>query len=78
MGKVVGAVLMAIGLVIFFASRFDAKYMLDMSSRDPLVFERAAYGYLAGYVGIALIMVGLLLLAVLARRSPRMPKPPRG
>ena len=76
MGRVVSGVLMAMGMVFFLASHFVANYM-DMSSRDPLVFEHAAYAHLVGYVGITLILVGLLLGAALSPRPPRTPKPPR-
>jgi peptidoglycan/LPS O-acetylase OafA/YrhL len=76
MGKVVCAVFMAIGIVIFLASRLVLIYAMRISSADPLAFEHDAYAYLAGYVGTAFILLGLLFGAVIELWPSRIRKSP--
>jgi hypothetical protein len=76
MGKIVCGVFMAIGTVLFLASRYVLKYAGPISSGDPLAFEHKAYAYLAGYVGIALVLLGLLFAATIEVWPLRIHKPP--
>jgi hypothetical protein len=76
MGKLACVVLMAIGVVLFFASRWSTWFTAStLASGDPSAFETTAYWYLASFVGIALILLGGVLLGVVVNRSPpRIPK----
>jgi len=76
MGKVVCAVFIAIGIVLFLVSDFVAQYPVGLSSGDPLAFEHNAYAHLGGYVGAAFILFGLLFGAVIELWPSRIRKPP--
>jgi hypothetical protein len=78
MGKVVCVVLMAIGAVIFLASGYSLEWFSasTLLSSDPSAFERTPHWYWGLFVGIALILLGLVLGAVIELWPPRIPKPP--
>ena len=67
MGKVVCVVLMALGAVVFLASGFSLEWFSasTLASSDPSAFERTAHWHLGLFVGIALILLGLVLGAVI-------------
>ena len=74
-GKVVCVVLMVIGAVIFMASRLSLWFTAStLASGDPSAFERTAHWYLGLFVGIALILLGLVLGAVIELWPRRIPK----
>jgi len=78
MGKIVCVVLMVIGAVILFASRISLGWFTasTLASGDPSAFERTAHWYLGLFVGIALILLGLVLGAVIELWPLRISKPP--
>jgi hypothetical protein len=69
---------MAIGAVILLASDFSLEWFTasTLGSSNPSAFERTANWYLGLFVGIALILLGLVLGAVIELWPPRIQKPP--
>jgi hypothetical protein len=72
MRKVIFVVLMTLGVVFSGVFHFTLAYHSRISSSDPLAFERNAYAYLAGFVGIAFFLIGGMMMAL----WPGTPKPP--